>query len=650
MGASVHYITWAKSVDSADTALLKESTQCLDINLIVLGCNGFLDKIPVLKGFLTSLPSEDIVVCTDGYDALYIKPEEEIVSRFKSFNCPIVFSGEKGCFHHLPMSKVRFESLAPKDLYPYLNSGLMVGCVGAVRSMLDIALSHMQEVRTDFKCATETVGFFNDQTIYGWYLSQNPELATIDSTGRLFWTLSEEKNNITRYAVISRNCVRNIEAHSEPCIVHVSHLKKFYPVYLYIAWKLGIPISQQAINPKLLNSHLRRYQDNEALNLSNVDEEFDNQLMQIDNHYSNKNKDKRKIAIIFIGTGKYIDYFQRYYDSCQALFLRNTSKTFFVFTDNTSHLGLENENVVSIQTQHQRWPLSTLLRFRYINQISHQLQHFSHIVYLDADMYIYSDIEEEDFFSHNKPLFGVRHPGLFSGKRAPFEFDSKSTACVHPNSDLSTYWQGCFWGGEANQLLTMSKHLEQAIDADLRDGVVAKWHDESHLNKYFIDYRRCVHTYDPGYAYPESMEGRLKFQKKIVHIKKHNKSMREFRVLEKMDSDSAVMANEVMNTSANTQNQSYPKFVSHFKIENFEVTKIEKNKSNTVSYKLNKSSAMILKLCNGTNSTSDIILNIGKKYSKSDQENIESDVLETLNLFQTKGLIEIFLKSEKIGN
>ncbi|MCP4403197.1 MAG: hypothetical protein GY801_38555 [bacterium] len=233
------------------------------------------------------------------------------------------------------------------------------------------------------------------------------------------------------------------------------------------------------------------------------------------------------VAIIFIGTGKYIDFFKKYYETNKSLFLPKTKKTYFVFTDNANHADLGfKEDVVPVHTERMPWPFPTLFRFRYIAGISGQLEAYSHIIYIDADMYTYSQVSEEEFFLHDKPLFGVQHPGCI-GRKGAFEFNKKSTACVNSNDDLSVYRQGCFWGGLTKDILEMSNTLADRIDDDLSRDVIARWHDESHLNKYFIEHKDKVHTYHPGYAFPEPLWDKLDYEKKIVHILKDNENIRK---------------------------------------------------------------------------------------------------------------------------
>ncbi|GEM_PF-3671418 len=176
------------------------------------------------------------------------------------------------------------------------------------------------------------------------------------------------------------------------------------------------------------------------------------------------------IAVIFIGIGKYIEYFPAFHSSCKKFLLPKTPKTFFLFTDHPDperFFGGDDVRPVTVETV--RWPFPTLLRFRYIHGIAPQLQDFSHILYLDADMLANAPVTERNFFSHPKPLFGVCHPAYLHGG-GPFETNRESRAGVREGDDLSIYCQGNLWGGKTAEGLQLCEELKNRIDDDLYVG------------------------------------------------------------------------------------------------------------------------------------------------------------------------------------
>jgi len=232
-----------------------------------------------------------------------------------------------------------------------------------------------------------------------------------------------------------------------------------------------------------------------------------------------------KVAIIYVCAGKYIKLLPKFYKTVKKYFLLNTLKDFFVFTDQLDYPYLSGKKDIKIiPIKFEKWPFITLKKFKLINKIKKKLMGYSHIIFFDGDMYINSLISEEEFFSHNKPLFGVQHP-YFVKKKGLFEKNPISTAAVTNEDDLSIYWQGCFFGGKRDYFLKLSEELEKRIDKDLKNNFVANWNDEPHLIKYFIENKDKVFTFNPSYSYPEGMPIQKPFRKKIIHACKISKKM-----------------------------------------------------------------------------------------------------------------------------
>ena len=234
-----------------------------------------------------------------------------------------------------------------------------------------------------------------------------------------------------------------------------------------------------------------------------------------------------KVAIIFIGTNKYLDFLPTYYESIEKYFLPNSEKTIFAFTD--GELDDVPDNIKVYHQEHLEWPYITLKRFEIINKARADLDSMDWLVFLDADTRVVDTVTEEEFFS-DKPYFGVHHP-CHALKMQPhteypgaFETNLNSRAGVTEDDDTSMYYQGCLWGGRVPEVLDMIDELDSRVEEDLSNDVIAVWHDESQLNKFYSEVKEDVHTLGPEYAYPEVFKQHCNFEPKIVHLAKDNSS------------------------------------------------------------------------------------------------------------------------------
>ena len=234
-----------------------------------------------------------------------------------------------------------------------------------------------------------------------------------------------------------------------------------------------------------------------------------------------------KVAIIFIGTNRYLDFLPTYYENIEKYFLPNSEKTIFAFTD--GELDDTPDNIKVYHQEHLEWPYITLKRFEIINKARADLDSMDWLVFLDADTRVVDTVTEEEFFS-DKPYFGVHHP-CHALKMQPhteypgaFETNTDSRAGVTEEDDPSMYYQGCLWGGRVPEVLDMIEELDSRVEEDLSNDVIAVWHDESQLNKFYSEVKEDVHLLGPQYAYPEVFQDHCNFEPKIVHLAKDNSS------------------------------------------------------------------------------------------------------------------------------
>lgn len=233
-----------------------------------------------------------------------------------------------------------------------------------------------------------------------------------------------------------------------------------------------------------------------------------------------------KVAIIFIGTAKYLEFLPGYYENAEKFLFPSVDKHYFVFSDGDLS-GLPS-NVTVIPQEHLPFPYITLYRFDIINRAMEQIEEYDYLLFLDADTKVVAPVEFDEIFVEDKPLTGVHHPchhlGMPPHDKFPGAFETNPASLCHikPGEDISTYWQGCLWGGKMGAAKKLVQELDYRVKADENNGIIAVWHDESQINRYFLDNKHLVHTLEPQYAYPETFQAFMKVEPKIVHLAKNN--------------------------------------------------------------------------------------------------------------------------------
>jgi len=231
------------------------------------------------------------------------------------------------------------------------------------------------------------------------------------------------------------------------------------------------------------------------------------------------------LAVVFIGTDKYLNFLPSWYDSCEEFLVPGIRKQYFVFTD--GELEGTPDNVSVYKQEHLPWPYITLLRFATILKAKEELDKYDWVLFLDADMRMVNTVMSEELFTL-KPYIGVHHPCHYM-KMPPhdeypgaFETYEKSLAAITEEDDISVYFQGCLWGGMVPDVIGMMEELSRRTEEDMKNDIIAKWHDESQMNKFFAERRSKVHVLHPAFAFPEDFAPHCRFEPKIIHLSKDN--------------------------------------------------------------------------------------------------------------------------------
>ncbi len=224
-----------------------------------------------------------------------------------------------------------------------------------------------------------------------------------------------------------------------------------------------------------------------------------------------------KIAILYICTGKYNIFWEGFYKSSEQYFLSEYSKEYFVFTD--KEILPVNERVHIIHQEKLGWPYDTLMRFKMFQSIKERLSSVDYIFFINANMRFLQPISEDILPNNDEGLLVVKHPAFFNKNREDFTYDTNPHSLAYiPANEGKYYFMGGFNGGTAKDYLLFIETLYTNINTDLENGIIALWHDESHLNHYMLN--RNAKILEPEYGYPEGWD--LPFEKKIIILDKAN--------------------------------------------------------------------------------------------------------------------------------
>lgn len=227
------------------------------------------------------------------------------------------------------------------------------------------------------------------------------------------------------------------------------------------------------------------------------------------------NSDSRKdVGVLIIATNRYNDFLQPLISSADEHLLADQNVTYFVFTNEDINIKTNRKLVIN-RVEHSPWPWMTLGRYFIFEHFSQQLSGMDYLFYCDADMRFVGKVGDEILSER----VATQHPGYKGGRGTP-ETRPDSTACVYDHEPMQ-YFAGGFNGGTSAEYLKMAVKISANIRKDLEKNIIAVWHDESHMNRYFIDVPPTK-VLDPSYCCPEPWVD-YPDRKLLALEKEHNK-------------------------------------------------------------------------------------------------------------------------------
>ena len=225
----------------------------------------------------------------------------------------------------------------------------------------------------------------------------------------------------------------------------------------------------------------------------------------------------KEIGILMVATNAYLSRWQETVLSLERNSLKDVNTRIYLFTNRIDEaatwakVNLQRFELEVYPINGWGWPEATLHRYEVFNAA---LPHITEeiLMYLDSDMEIRSDFSEllNPLYWKNGIAL-VAHPGyqlpagvsrlrhfLFnprkfvrwmvdavrnSGAQGAWETRSESMAFV-PRRRRHIYVHGAIWFGRNSDFGHLCRTLSERVRIDLENGVIAVWHDESHLNWY----------------------------------------------------------------------------------------------------------------------------------------------------------------------
>lgn len=225
-----------------------------------------------------------------------------------------------------------------------------------------------------------------------------------------------------------------------------------------------------------------------------------------------------KIGINLIATGKYVDFLNPVIESARKNFFPSEEVFYIIHTDQTDR-EFSVDSIVN-RIDFEPWPNPTLKRFHYFLMKEEEMKELDFCFYVDVDSLFVNPVDIPLKEMHG--IIPTLHPGFYGTSGTP-ERRPESKAYIPPGSN-NLYFCGGFFGGDSHSFLAMCRTIKENIDIDLSRGIIAKWHDESHLNHY-IFYNRPKNILADRFAIEEKNRSQFP-ESPLIFLDKNHLEMR----------------------------------------------------------------------------------------------------------------------------
>lgn len=237
-----------------------------------------------------------------------------------------------------------------------------------------------------------------------------------------------------------------------------------------------------------------------------------------------------QLTIFSVATGRYLEFWIDLVNSAEQFLAKDLTVQWIIFTNRGSEIpkklrGRLGGDLLIVDFESAPWPLPTLLRYELLASVKQNIEG-EIVIHLDADMLFQGRVSRNDLIEAmgKNEVALVRHPGfyrprkfskirfyfmhpffifrdirlyLLNGGIGSWEMNSESLAYV-PRRNRNVYVCGGTWFGKKESVIELCEILSHRTKVDLSNNVMAKFHDESHINWYAANHE--VSIADPKFC------------------------------------------------------------------------------------------------------------------------------------------------------
>ncbi|XP_061427670.1 N-acetyllactosaminide alpha-1,3-galactosyltransferase-like [Lethenteron reissneri] len=206
-------------------------------------------------------------------------------------------------------------------------------------------------------------------------------------------------------------------------------------------------------------------------------------------------KRKTRVALTVFALGRYLDkYLARFLTTAEKHFMVGHNVTYYAFVENASRVPhieplAPGRSLAMVEVEKRaRWQDISMDRMKMIGDLIEGTASRSHdyIFCFDVDQHFTARWGAEalgDTVALLQAWYFDQPPEAFTYERRP-----ESVAYIAPGAG-DFYYHAAVFGGRCAAVLNVTRGIYAGITRDRDAGVEALWHDESHLNRYFLDHR-----------------------------------------------------------------------------------------------------------------------------------------------------------------